>query len=380
VIRFIRSTALIVLTAASLSAQGFPEIRLVLVADGLESPLLVTHAGDDRLFIVQQTGTILAYEDGSVKKTPFLDLSSKIHVASEQGLLGLAFPPDHEENGFFFVNYTNVDGDTTVARFSISSDPDVAAPASEELVMRIEQPFSNHNGGHLAFGPDGFLNIGRGGAGDSLNNAQTLTTMLGKLLRIDVSGALPYTIPSTNPFFDVDHALAEIWAYGLRNPWRFTFDRRTGDLLIGDVGQNEIEEINFQPAESVGGENYGWRKMEGSRCFNPSSGCNDGSLVLPILEYDHSGGRCSVTGGSVYRGARFPGLDGIYFYADHCTGEIWGARRSGEVWQSEILLSTGFLVSSFGEDAFGEIYVVDYFGAVWLIEGDPRPRRRGARR
>ena len=360
------------------TADGFPSIRLVRVVTGLASPVFVTDPGDGRLFVVEQRGTIRIAESGTIRTTPFLDVTALVRLGSERGLLGLAFDPSFAENGKFYVNYTDLSGDTVIERYSVSSDPSLADPSSGELVLRIDQPFANHNGGHLTFGPDGMLYIGTGdggSGGDPLNSGQTLSTLLGKMLRIDVSGPLPYSIPVTNPFFSEPAARSEIWAYGLRNPWRYSFDRGTGDLYIGDVGQNAIEEIDFQPSSSPGGENYGWRRMEGSRCFNPSTGCNDGSLVLPILEYDHSQG-CSVTGGYVYRGTTRPALEGIYFFGDFCSGRLWGARRDEQgTWASAILLETGLTVSSFGEDSRGNLYLIDYGGSVFRIETIPTRRR-----
>jgi len=374
-------TALAVTTASAALASELPPIGLVPVATGLDSPVYVTDPGDGRLFVVEQAGRIVIAENGMVREAPFLDLRSAVSFGGEQGLVGLAFDPAYADNGYFYVNYINLSGDTVVSRFSVSSDPNVANPSSEEPVLGIGQPFPTHNGGHLAFGPDGMLYIssGDGGsAGDPLNSGQTLTTLLGKILRIDVT-TLPYSIPPSNPFFEHPTARSEIWAYGLRNPWRFSFDRATGDLFIGDVGQNRFEEIDFQAATSAGGENYGWRRMEGSRCFNPSSGCADESFVLPILEYDHSIG-CSVSGGYVYRGAALPQLDGVYIFGDFCYGTLWGARPNGDgTWTSHVLLQTGLVISSFGEDSAGNVYLVDYDGSIFRIDGPP-PRRQGVRR
>jgi hypothetical protein len=258
-----------------------------------------------------------------------------------------------------------------VARYRVGSNPDVAEAASEEVLLTIAQPFPNHNGGQLAFGPsDGHLYIatGDGGsAGDPQNNAQNPASLLGKLLRIDVeSGDHPYDVPATNPYTQTPGYRGEIWALGLRNPWRFAFDRLTGDLYIGDVGQGLWEEIDFQPASSSGGENYGWRLMEGSRCFHPSN-CDSTGLVLPIAEYPHSRGWCSVTGGEVYRGSLYPRMDGVYFYGDYCTGTIWGLMREAEVWSSAILAETGLPISSFGHDEDGGLYVLDYRGSLYLL-------------
>jgi hypothetical protein len=295
---------------------------------------------------------------------PFLDISSLVSSGGERGLLGVAFHPDYAHNGLFYVNYTNIAGDTVVARYSVSADPDLADPGSASILLTISQPFSNHNGGQLQFGPDGYLYIGvgdGGSGGDPGNRAQDLGLLLGKILRIDVdvdkNAADLYYIPLDNPFVGPgDGALDEIWAWGLRNPWRFSFDRLTGDLFIADVGQNSWEEVDFQPDTSTGGENYGWRLMEGNSCYNPPTSCNDGTLTLPILVYDHSAG-CAVTGGYRYRGSKNPDLYGLYLYGDYCSGRIWGAQEDGlGGWSSRVLLDTNFSISSFGEDESGEIY------------------------
>jgi glucose/arabinose dehydrogenase len=269
------------------------------------------------------------------------------------------------------VNYTNRSGDTVVARFRATKDPDRADAASEEVLLTVKQPFANHNGGQLAFGPDGYLYIGMGdggSAGDPFRNGQKMDALLGKLLRIDVgSGVRPYAVPVANPFSGKKGAAPEIWALGLRNPWRFSFDRKTGDLFIADVGQNAYEEVNVQPAASKGGENYGWNVMEGMHCFR-SKTCAGSGMVLPVAEYDHDSG-CSVTGGMVYRGRAFPLLDGIYLYGDYCSGRVWGMRRSGEQWLVKELARTRFSISTFGEDEDGELYIADHDGGgIYRIE------------
>ena len=350
-----------------------PSIEIKPIITGLVKPVAIAHAGDGsgRLFITLQEGQIIVYDGNQVLPAPFLDLSLLVSVDSERGLLSTAFHPNYESNGFFFVNYTNTNGDTVVARYSVSADPNVADRDSALVLLTITQPYSNHNGGQLQFGPDGYLYIGMGdggSGGDPENNAQNPGTFLGKMLRIDVDSGNPYAIPASNPFVGNLEVLDEIWALGLRNPWRFSFDRLTGDLFVADVGQSEWEEVNFQPANSSGGENYGWRFMEGTHCYNPSMDCNDGSLALPILEYSHSVG-CSITGGYRYRGSQNSDLLGIYLYADYCTGRIWGATDSGNgEWSSSELLDTNFFISTFGEDEAGEIYFADHgSGTIYQI-------------
>jgi glucose/arabinose dehydrogenase len=350
-------------------------INLVPVVGGLTRLTSVTPAGDGsgRLFILEQTGRILIIENGAVSPTPFLDIVSLVGSDGiEQGLLGLAFHPDYTNNGFFYVYYTDKQGDTVVARYTVSADsPALADPASAKTLLAFDQPYANHNGGQLAFGPDRYLYIGAGDGGsanDPHNNGQRLDTFLGKILRIDVDGGDPYAIPADNPFVDEADARPEIWTYGWRNPWRFSFDRQTGDLYVADVGQNQYEEVNFEPAGSPGGLNYGWRLMEGLHCFDPSD-CDPAAqgLVLPVAEYDHSMG-CSVTGGYVYRGAQFPTLTGVYLYADYCNGFIWGLRREADgSWSQAEMLQSGFRVSSFGQDEAGELYVADHVGNLLRI-------------
>lgn len=369
------SVAILVLLVSEASIAAV-NIAVKLVATGLAAPVAITHAGDGsgRLFITLQSGQIVIYNGAQILATPFLDIRGLISAGGEQGLLSAAFHPNYVGNGFFYVSYTDAAGDSVIARYSVSVDPNKADSASGVVLLTIAQPFTNHNGGQLQFGPDGYLyiSIGDGGSGgDPQNNGQNLGTLLGKILRIDVDGGAPYAIPPDNPFVGTAGALNEIWAWGLRNPWRFSFDRLTGDLLIGDVGQSSWEEIDFQPANSAGGENYGWRLMEGNNCFNPPTNCNDGTLTLPILQYDHTLGRCSVTGGYRYRGSANPDLDKIYFYGDYCTGEIWGAQEDGMGgWTTTELLDTSFLISTFGEDEAGELYVAQFSspnGAIYQI-------------
>ncbi len=349
-------------------------VQLTEVANGFVRPLLLTHAGDgsNRLFVVEQGGRVWIIQDGERLETPFIDLSSIVSPAAngtgytERGLLGLAFHPNFEENGWFFVNFTNEQGTTHVERFTVSeSDPNRADLGSSELILWQEQPYPNHNGGHMAFGQDGYLYIafGDGGsAGDPLGAGQDLSTWLGKILRIDVSDAV-YAVPQDNPFVGRNGALPEIWAYGLRNPWRFSFDRATGDLYIGDVGQNQWEEINFQSSESDGGENYGWNIYEGMHPY--SGGAAPMNMVYPVAEYDHSQG-ISVSAGYVYRGQNVPSLAGVFFFGDFGTGRIWSLWRDESLnWRSQVFMNnTGITISSFGEDEAGELYVVDYAGRI----------------
>lgn len=347
---------------AAAPAGAFPAVSLTRVASGFDEPLLVTHAGDGsgRLFVVERGGVIRIVRNGKVEPTPFLDISARVRTSgAEQGLLGLAFPPDYAKRKHFYVNYTakSGGGETVVARYRVGANADVADPASATVLLRQAQPYANHNGGHLAFGPDGYLYIGLGdggAAGDPHGNGQNPRTLLGKLLRIDVeSGGDRYAIPRDNPFGN------EIWALGLRNPWRFSFDRATGDLYIADVGQNAWEEVNFQPAASRGGENYGWNVMEAMHCFR-STNCGRKGLTDPVAEYRNGSGNCSITGGYVYRGAPYPSLAGIYVYGDFCSGQLWGLRRSDGGWQNARLLDSGLTLSSFGEDEAGNVYLVDY--------------------
>jgi uncharacterized protein (TIGR03437 family) len=369
------------LTPAMRAQDVLGAVRFAPIAQGRTRPLSITHAGDGsgRLFIVEQGGKIFVHNGESVLETPFLDISSKVSGGSEQGLLGLAFHPNYEQNGLFYLNYTDTAGDTVIARYQVSGDANVANADSETVLIHQDQPFANHNAGELQFGPDGFLyfGLGDGGSGgDPGNRAQTLSTLLGKMLRIDVDSGTPYAIPPSNAFRNQQGARPEIWAYGFRNPWRFSFDRATGDMFIGDVGQDTVEEIDFQPASSAGGENYGWRRMEGNLCFNPSSNCNDGTLTLPILTYANAAS-CSITGGYRYRGRQYPQLNGLYFYGDYCTGIVHvAAQQQARTWADVDTLDTSFAISTFGEDEQGELYVADHSGGVvYRIETDhPAPR------
>lgn len=359
---------------AGVSVQGslnWPEVVLTLQASGLEMPVHVTCArdGSSRLFIVEQPGRIRIVQANILLGTPFLDITDRVGCCGERGLLSVEFPPDYVDKGYFYVDYTDKSGRTVLARYYTTDDANLADPGSEEVVLTIDQPYSNHNGGQLAFGPDGYLYVGMGdggSGGDPQNRAQNPGSLLGKILRIDVeSGVLPYAIPPANPYAQTAGYRAEIWALGLRNPWRFSFDRRTGDLYVGDVGQGTWEEIDFQSASSGGGENYGWRIMEGAHCYG-SATCNQAGLVLPVVEYDHSQG-CSVAGGVVYRGLQYPRMQGVYFYGDYCSGRLWGLRRNGGTWESTMLADTPYQISSFGEDEAGNLHLVDYGGDLYLI-------------
>jgi glucose/arabinose dehydrogenase len=358
---------LFVLISSPAAQEGY-KIRLEAVISGLANPVAITHAGDGsgRLFITEQGGRILIYDGSVVLPEPFLDVSALLSKGGERGLLSVAFHPNYASNGYFYINYTNTGGHTVIARYTVSNDPNLADPTSALTVLTVVQPYSNHNGGQLQFGPDGYLYIGMGDggdAGDPDNYGQNPDSLLGKMLRIAVDGNVPYSVPLDNPFVSDEQVRDEIWALGLRNPWRFSFDRATGDLFIGDVGQYNWEEIDYQPVSSAGGENYGWRLMEGNNCFNPSTNCNDGSLTLPVLEYDHDLG-CSVTGGYRYRGKDNPQLSGLYIYGDFCSGRIWGAKPGGNGnWSAEELLDTNLNISTFGEDQNGELYVAHFAAA-----------------
>ena len=329
---------------------------------GLSRPVGVTHAGDGsgRLFITLQTGQIIIYDGSNILPVPFLDLSPVIGCCGERGLLGLAFHPNFEGNGSFFVHYYSPANEVVIARYQVSAGLNHADPQSAEILLRVPQPFQNHNAGQLQFGPDGYLYIALGdggGAGDPGNRAQDLGTLLGKILRIDVDSGDPYAIPPTNPFVNASGARPEIWSRGLRNPWRFTFDRATGDMFIGDAGQDSWEEISFQPS-GQGGLNFGWRPMEGRHCFNPPSGCSLALLTQPILEYANVPDSCggAVIAGYRYRGERYAQLQGVYFYADFCTGRLYAATESGGNWTPLGHRQTSFNFTSFGEDEAGELY------------------------
>ena len=356
------------------TVTGLPPLRLAAVASGLDQPLFLTTAPGDasRLFVVEQTGRIRVVRDGTLLDAPFVDLSDRISCCGERGLLGLAFHPDYARSGRFFVDYTNADGDTEVVELARGASADVASPAVVRRFFTVDQPFANHNGGMLAFGPDGYLYVGLGdggAAGDPQNNAQNPNVKLGKILRIDVDA---YPAPPPGNAADGD---PDVLHRGLRNPWRFAFDRATGDLFIGDVGQNRFEEIDVAQAGS-GGLNFGWRVMEASQCYQPPDACDRSGLVLPVVEYDHDAG-CSVTGGYVYRGAALPGLVGRYLYADYCSNRVFSFRWSGGAASDPIELTSdldpdGVLqgITSFGEDAEGELYLTSQSGSVFRIEAE----------
>lgn len=328
----------------------------------------------DLIFVTEQIGVMYAFSAGSPQQADvFLDITDRVNRGgNEEGLLGLAFAPDYQENGYFYVYYSADNPRRSVlSRFSLDEeDTDVADPQSEVIIMEIEQPYGNHNGGQLAFGPDGYLYIGLGdggSAGDPHGNGQNLGTLLGSILRIDVSGLSgpgDYEIPADNPFVDTAGAQKEIWAFGLRNPWRFSFDSETGLLWAGDVGQGTWEEIDI----IAKGGNYGWNTMEGLHCFSPATDCDQSGLTLPIFEYDHSQGRCSVTGGYVYRGDEIPSLQGYYIYGDFCTGSIWALTYDGGVVTDNMLLTeSGLAITSFGEDLAGNLYVLDREGGIYTL-------------
>lgn len=357
------------------------ELTTELVASGLSSPVLVTApAGDfERIFIVEQTGKIKVFKNGNLLPDPFLDISSKISSGGERGLLGLAFHPD--DPGLFFVDYTNTSGNTVIASYKIiDGNPDMADPGSDVILLTISQPYSNHNGGCINFGSDGYLYIGMGDGGsgnDPGNRAQDGSTLLGKILRINVDGGLAYSIPADNPFVDDPGVLDEIWTIGVRNPWRYSFDRFTGDLYIADVGQNAIEELDFQSVASPGGENYGWRCMEGTQCTGLTGcTCDAPELTLPYYDYNHSAGRCSITGGYVYRSESLPLLQGTYFFGDYCSAEIWSLVYEGGLVKEftdrtdELNPGSGLSIdwiSSFGQDGNGDLYICDIGGEVFKI-------------
>ena len=374
-----------------------PSLSSIEIADGFKKPLFITSYPTDSnlLYVVEQAGRIIVIENGEKLKRPFLDIKKQVvnpnRPGDERGLLGFAFHPNHTKNGKFYINYMNNDGYTVVSEFTVKNKQR-ANHSSERILFDLKQPFSNHNGGHMAFGPDGYLyiSIGDGGkSGDPNNAGQDLNTIFGKVIRIDVNQT-PYGIPKSNPYYGQENKRGEIWAWGLRNVWRFSFDRKNGDIFYGDVGQNKWEEINYEPAKSKGGVNYGWRIMEARHCYNPEDNCNESGLTQPILEYPNDANYmrtltgmdqpdvdgCSVTGGYVYRGKKIKGLQGTYLFGDYCSGNVWSFKvENGKAVEfqnrtEEINLAEGEFtnyISSFGEDADGELYIIDYNGGVYKI-------------
>ena len=392
-----RLCTIIILSSVGLNAKT-DHISVTRIAKVPAKALYVTQPEKekDRLFVVNQKGLIHIIKDGKVPKTPFLDIRDRVHGSltpgSEEGLLGLAFHPDYSSNGYFYVNYVNQNDSTIISRFKTSDDINIADESSEKVILGIPQPFGNHNGGHLAFGPkDGFLYIGLGDGGkwgDPFDNSQDLNTLLGAILRIDIDNGDPYSIPNDNPFYDQRDKRQEIFCYGLRNPWRFSFDRETNDLIIGDVGQDLWEEINWTTWERSRGGNFGWRIMEANHCYNPEEFCDTTGLIMPVHEYpnnaaymkiligmdDKEATGCSVTGGYVYRGSEIKSLSGTYIFGDYCTGRIWSFKlREGKPTSftniRKIIKRNSkdvpLFISSFGEDNSGELYIVDYLGAVY---------------
>jgi glucose/arabinose dehydrogenase len=362
-------------TESQPSVTALPDASLytwAVVASGLDSPVGLVNAGDGsgRLFVVEKSGLIEIIKNGEVAPGPFLDIRDIVgSTGSEQGLLGLAFDPQYQENGYFYVNYTDIQGNTVIARYSVTSfNADRADAESEKRLIYVDQPFANHNGGEMVFGPDGYLYIGLGdggSGGDPHGNGQSTNTLLGKILRIDVDHGDPYSVPVDNPFVNGGGNL-DIWAYGLRNPWRFSFDLLTHDLYIGDVGQDMWEEIDFLLAGSPGGSNFGWNYMEGTHPYqsSPPAGLK---LIPPVAEYSHNNG-CSVTGGYVYRGKELPDWQGVYLYGDYCSGKVWGLLHMPDgSWKNALLFETTARISSFGEDEAGEIYLVDISGTIYRL-------------
>ncbi len=349
-------------------------LQLTQVSD-LGSVVDIKHAGDNsqRLFLLQQSGVIRILRNGELLLEPFIDISSRVRSGGEEGLLSLDFAPDFSTNGHVYLYYSNRDGNTVLSRFIAQGN--TADPNTEEILLVFDQPFGNHNGGRIEFGPDGMLYLGLGdggGGGDTDGNAQNPQTLLGKIIRLDVeSTQTGFAIPADNPFINDSNTRSEIWALGLRNPWRMAFDNLTGDLYIADVGENEFEEVNFQAASSGGGENYGWNILEANSCFN-SSDCDRQGLTMPAAAYDHSEG-CSITGGQVYRGNDYPDLVGRYLYGDFCTGRIWSLKQAQGNSQIEILRDSGSGMFTFGEDQSGNVYLSTSAGVFLLSDGTPQP-------
>jgi uncharacterized protein (TIGR03437 family) len=375
------SSALFLVSSLAV-AQSNNRIQLERIATGVPqcTDIQSPRDGSGRLFLLQQNGLIRIWLNGNLLPANFLDIRTRISTGGERGLLGLAFPPGFPDKQYFYLNYTNPSGHTVISRMRVSAaDRNAADPASEQILLTVNQPFANHNGGQLQFGPDGMLYIGLGDGGsanDPQNHGQNPQSLLGKMLRINVEPNLArYEVPASNPFVNDSRFRPEIWALGLRNPWRYAFDRETGDLYIADVGQNAWEEIDFQPASSRGGENYGWVTMEGNVCVR--AGCNTEGLTRPVHVYPRSEG-LSVTGGYVYRGARFNWLRGAYVYGDFVTGRLWALRRNGGAWTNELQidLTRSFAISTFGEGEDGELYIANYSnGTIFrILANQPQPR------
>lgn len=364
--RWICLLGMTLLTLFVLACPAVQAVQLRLIQTGLQQPVHLIGRGA-RIYITEQPGRIRMLQAGKLLPQAFLDIRGRVASGGEKGLLSLAFHPQYPQVPKVYVDYTSPEGGlcTRISEFRVDQRSGLALPASERVLLRIQQPYENHNGGQLAFGADGklYIGMGDGGAGgDPHGNGQNPSSLLGKILRIDVNGS-PYRIPADNPFVGKPGYRPEIWALGLRNPWRFSFDRLTHLLYVADVGQDAWEEVDILRK----GANYGWNRMEGRHCFQPANGCNSAGLQLPVVEYGHNQGH-SITGGFVYRGSRFKSLQGMYFYADFVTGRLWGLRYNGQrvIWQ-QLLLNTGLNISAFGEDAAGELYLLDYKGRVFQL-------------
>ena len=392
--RFFQALRLLILPlalAAFLSLPAAAELELELVVPAAGSPVAVTHANGE-VYVTLQDGRVELLQGNSLLSS-FLDISDRTEADGERGLLSVAFHPDFAENGYVFAYYTNLAGDVTISRFRVLGSSTVASPGTEKILLTVPEPFANHNGGQLQFGPDGYLYAALGdggGTNDPMCRAQDMSTLLGKMIRIDVDQNVDtapyYGIPADNPFVGDDGIPDEIWASGLRNPWRFSFDRQTGDLYIGDVGQSEREEVNFEPAGSAGGRNYGWKMMEGNLCRNQDGGCMTAipgcdapAYTPPAFDYDHSAGDCSITGGYVYRGNALPDLVGAYIYGDFCSGRLWAARQVGSEWQTEELAPNARFLTTFGEGPDGEIYLAAG-GSLYRLTDPTAPCRAGGSR
>jgi glucose/arabinose dehydrogenase len=376
---FVTSLCVVILAACVESVQAntppAPEgLTLTPFVDGLELPVFITPVigSNDKYFVLEKVGRVRVVENGEVLEQPVLDIQDLVSTGNEQGLLGIALHPDYQSNGYIYINYTDNANtgtgpqNTQIVRYTVSND--VADPASAKTILTVEQPHSNHNAGMIAFGPDGYLYIvlGDGGSGgDPYNLGQNMNELLGKMLRIDVDNGDPYAIPEDNPFVGQEGVRPEIWTVGWRNPWRFSFDRETGDMWLGDVGQNAYEEISFQAA-GQGGGNYGWRCYEATHEYDLSENCEGKEFIDPVLEYDHSQG-ASVTGGYVYRGSAIPDLQGRYVFGDFTNGYIWFASQQNGTWTSTLWQDTDLNISSFGEDADGELFVIDYGGTIYRL-------------